>query len=427
MTAFARLLSAGAVTMAIVGSVAPSLHGRNPQAGSQQLAFRSGTALVEVDAIVVDTQDKFVTGLQASDLELFEDGKPEKIEQFYLVTHDRGAREASVSGQTIAQDEHEAQRVFVMLFDEGHLGDESLIRIKLGAEAFIREQMTTGDGGGVFVNGGMYHGRLTTSKPELIAGVQAVRPAFGNRQSLLAPFREFPRIPSEIDAARITDGARELVDELGVKACRDDPGDCEVAGGLQQVENQIQQKARLYIRQARMMTAQTLQNLQIVARGLSRIPGRKTVVFMSEGFFVEESRGVLQTIAAQAARGGTTIYSIDGRGLINGLSPNPDVVMRTRARSTAFDTGEDGPTILTAGTGGMMVRNTDDMSRAFGLIVRDTSTYYVIGYQPDNSTMDGKFRKIEVKSKVPNLKVRARKGYAAIALPPQEVIWGSGK
>ena len=47
-----------------------------------------------------------------------------------------------------------------------------------------------------------------------------------------------------------------------------------------------------------------------------------------------------------------------------------------------------------------MVRNIDDMSRAFGLIVRDTSTYYVIGYQPDNAMMDGKFRRIEVKIEV---------------------------
>jgi hypothetical protein len=37
--------------------------------------------------------------------------------------------------------------------------------------------------------------------------------------------------------------------------------------------------------------------------------------------------------------------------------------------------------------------------------------------------MDGKFRKIELKSKVPNLKVRARKGYAAVALPPQAAMW----
>src|SRR5439155_19535196 len=143
-----------------------------------------------------------------------------------------------------------------------------------------------------------------------------------------------------------------------------------------------------------------------------------------EGCFVEDSRSALETIAAQSARSGITIYSIDGRGLINGLSVNPDVVKRDRSRSAAFDTGEDGPNILTQGTGGFMVRNIDDMTRAFGLIVRDTSTYYVIGYQPDNATMDGKVRKIEVKSSVPGVKVRARKSYAAVALPPQEAIWG---
>jgi VWFA-related protein len=98
------------------------------------------------------------------------------------------------------------------------------------------------------------------------------------------------------------------------------------------------------------------------------------------------------------------------------------VVTTDRGRSTAFDTADDGPTILTANTGGFIVRNIDDMSRAFGMIVRDTSTYYVIGYQPDNSTMDGKYRRIDVKSKVPGLSVRARKGYAAIALPPQEAL-----
>jgi hypothetical protein len=61
------------------------------------------------------------------------------------------------------------------------------------------------------------------------------------------------------------------------------------------------------------------------------------------------------------------------------------------------------------------------------MIVRDTSTYYVIGYQPDNPTMDGKVRKIEVKTDVPGTKVRARKSYAATKLPPQEAIWGFTK
>ena len=156
---------------------------------------------------------------------------------------------------------------------------------------------------------------------------------------------------------------------------------------------------------------------------MSRLPGRKTVVFMTGGFFVEDSRSALQIIAAQAARRGTTIYSIDGRGLINTMSANPDVVRRERARSTVFDTGDDGPAILTRETGGLMIHSLDDMAQAFGRVVRDTSTYYVIGYQPANLVMDGKFRRIEVKAKSGQLQVRARSGYIAVTLPPQTPMW----
>src|SRR5262249_2010205 len=134
---------------------------------------------------------------------------------------------------------------------------------------------------------------------------------------------------------------------------------------------------------------------------------------------------LMEKIAAQAARSGITIYTIDGRGLINGISPNPDAVRASRARSTSFDTGEDGPKILTANTGGFMVHSVDDISLAFGRIVRDTSTYYVIGYQPKDSRMDGKVRKIDVRTSVPGAKVRARTGYTAVALPPQEAIWST--
>jgi VWFA-related protein len=313
------------------------------------------------------------------------------------------------------------------VFDEAHLANDSLLRVKKGAEGFIRDMIHDGDAGGVFLGGGMYRGRLTVDKTELLAGVRAVQPSFDNRQAILAPFVEWPRIPSETDAARIADGAREVTNSLGVKACQDDPPACASEGGLANVENLIQRKARLYIRQARMMTQQTIQNLEKVARGLARIPGRKTVVLMTEGFFVEDSRSALEILAAQAARSGVTIYAIDGRGLINGMSANSDAAKRERPRTAAFDTGEDGPTILTQGTGGFVVRNLDDMSRAFGLIVRDTSTYYVIGYQPENPKMDGKVRKIEVKSSLPGVKVRARKSYAAVELPPQQAIWGFTK
>ncbi|MEO6213389.1 MAG: VWA domain-containing protein [Vicinamibacterales bacterium] len=385
--------------------------------------FKSTTALVEVDAIILDKNGQFVPGLKAEDLELREEGKPQQIQQFYMVTHDRAQRSDLPDVAQLPNAQQAGHRVFVILFDEGHLANDSLLRSKAGAENFINRQLGPGDIGGIFVDGGMFKGRMTTDRAELLSGVRAVHPAFDNRQALLAPFREFPRIPSEVDATRVADGARELVDDLGTKACNEDPQACSAAGGLQAVENLIQMKSRLYVRQARMLTSQTLQNLRTVIKGLSHFPGRKTVVFMTEGFYVEESRSTLEQVSAQASRAGVTIYSIDGRGNINTMSANTDVVRMERARSTAFDTGTDGPTILTAGTGGFMVSGIDDMSRAFGLVVRDTSTYYVIGYQPANTKMDGKFRKIELKSKVPGLKIRARRGYAATELPPQDAIW----
>jgi len=425
---FARLTVSGAAALIAFGTARPSGPAyAEASAARQQATFKSTSALVEVDAVVLDKAGNFVPGLKVENITILENGKPQKIQQFFMVTNNLGQTPGALASEHADEARYGAHRVFVMVFDEAHLANESLTRVKQGAEGFIRDMIHDGDAGGVFLSGGMYKGRLTVDKGELLAGVRAVQPAFENRQAILAPFVEWPRIPSETDAARIADGAREVTDALGVKACQEDSAACASEGGIGNVENLIQRKARLYVRQARMMTQHTIQNLETVARGLARIPGRKTVVFMSEGFFVEDSRSALQNLAAQAARSGITIYSIDGRGLINGLSANVDAGKRERPRTAAFDTGEDGPTILTQGTGGFVVRNLDDMSRAFGLIVRDTSTYYVIGYQPDNPTMDGKVRKIEVKSSLPGVSVRARKSYAAVELPPQQAIWGFTK
>jgi VWFA-related protein len=407
---------------------AVTLHAQSAQSPPQpQTTFRSSTALVEVDAIMFDKAGKFVPGLKAEDVRLFEDGKPQTIRQFYMVTHTFGSSPDAPVSEFADQADFKTHRLFVILFDESSLANESLARAKKGAEQFVKEQMAEEDAGGIFVSGGMFKSLLTTDKIQLISGIHAVKPAFDNRQQLLASFREFPQIESEIDAQRIAEGSRQVVEQLAASACQSNPLECKADGGQAELENRIQQKANIYVRQARMLTRQTIDNLELVAKGLGKMPGRKTVIFITEGFMVDEFRTTLQMVAGEAARSGVTIYSIDARGLVNRLSPNPDVVMPEQGRSTSFDTGEDAANILTAGTGGFMVRGIDDMGRAFGLIAHDTSTYYVIGYQPENSKMDGKFRKIELKTSRPDVKIRARTGYVATDLPPQQSLWGPGK
>lgn len=422
----ARLVCCAAVATVLIDPIqSDPVQGQSQTSTTQAPTFKTTTSLVEVDFVAFDGQGKFVPGLMPEDLALFEDGKRQSIQNFYLVTHDASLRTSAAAAMANGTPAERARRVFIVLFDESHLANDSLMRSQKGAETFIQTQIGPGDVGGVFVNGSMYRGRLTTDKNELLAGVKSARPAFENRQALLAPFRDFPRIPSEMDAVRIEQGAREVVDQLGLDACRRDPFLCQQEGGVDQVENLLQRKAKLYVRQARSLTARTIQNLQYVVNGLSRLPGRKTVMFVTEGFFVEESREILQTVAGQAARAGTTIYSVDGRGLIStGANADPDVTSASMSRSTSFDAGEDAPFILTMGTGGLSIRHVDDVGRALNMIARDTSTYYVIGYQPANGTMDGTFRKIEVRANVDGLHIRARKGYLATKLPPLEQIRG---
>ena len=282
-----------------------------------------------------------------------------------------------------------------------------------------------GDVAGVMVNGELHQSKLTTDKGALLSGVRAAKPMIESRETLLAKFREFPRIPSEHDAMRIADGSREVTNRLGLQACKDSPWEpvCSMPGGIQFVENEIQKKARYFISQSRVLTTQTMQSLLAMIDSLSRFTGRKTIVLVTEGFFSIESRATLEKVAGQAARAGVTIYSIDTRGLINRSAGNADAVRQDPGRSLTFDSGDDGPNILTQGTGGFMVHGTDDMTGAFKRIAQDTSTYYVIGYQPSNPSMDGKFRKIEVKARSRDMHVRARKGYIASQLPPQESLW----
>jgi VWFA-related protein len=391
---------------------------QSPPAQQPGAVFRATTTFIEVDVMVRDDHDKFVRDLTAKDLEVYEDGKRQVIEQCYLVAPDTPMGGTPLTGDALPGSGSGTHRLFVLVFDETDLETSALMRIKQGARDFLSASFKDGDFGGVVVNGLLYQGRITRSAPTLVAAIQAVKPAFDSRDTRLRPFREFPRIPGEAEAARLALGDRMLLDDLGNQACRDDPFACSELGGLQNVENKLQLKARAYIGQARDATRSTLASIQNVIAALAALPGRKTVVFFSDGFFSSESQGPLRQLAGMAARAGVAIYGIDGRGMNGGPPQGPDVVTTARPLSGGLDTSDDGPFVLADGTGAFVVRHVTDVAHALDVIAVDTSTYYVVGYRPTNPVMDGKFRKISVKAKTPGLRVRARTGYLATDLPP---------
>ena len=401
-----------ATTLVTAAALTLGLAAGSPQ---QPPAFRSSVDLVEVDVIVRDRDGRFVTDLKASDLELYENGELQRIVDFYLV---RGRDPVPAASLTEAPDPRSAGRRFVFVFDERHLSRAAVQRLRQAAVDFVAAHFQPGDYGGVFHDGGMANGRLTSLKAEVVASLKRVTPASETRARRLALFREFPRIDGEHEATRIEAGDTRTLENAAQENCLEEPDLCSQEGGAEMVEHRLEQKAREYIAESRAATARVLQSLTMVARGLAGMPGRKTVIFLSDGFFVEESRAVLRQIAALAARNGVTIYGVDGRGSAGGGRALPDASSQGRSISTAFDTAEDGPAILAAETGGFVVRGSDNFRQALGRIAEDTSTYYVVGYQPAAFKLDGKLRKIEVRVKEEGVRVRARKGYLATPLPP---------
>jgi len=71
---------------------------------------------------------------------------------------------------------------------------------------------------------------------------------------------------------------------------------------------------------------------------------------------------------------------------------------------------------MTEETGGRVIdvgNKPDKMRDAFDQIAQELRSQYNIGFTPTNTSTDGGFRKLELKSK-PDLKIQARKGYYAV-------------
>jgi hypothetical protein len=69
---------------------------------------------------------------------------------------------------------------------------------------------------------------------------------------------------------------------------------------------------------------------------------------------------------------------------------------------------------LAENTDGRAIVNRNDIATGMKQITRDSSAYYLIGYNSVQAPTDGKFHEIKVRVKRPGVQVRARRGYWAL-------------
>jgi VWFA-related protein len=135
---------------------------------------------------------------------------------------------------------------------------------------------------------------------------------------------------------------------------------------------------------------------------LSKEVGRKAMILLTDGED-EGSRLKLQDAIEAAQRADSIVYVLlcADRGFYGAHG--------------AFYSGEGEMRKLTETTGGRMINvgnKLDKLRDAFDQIAAELRSQYDLGYTPANSALDGRYRKLEIKSKQ-NYKIQARAGYYA--------------
>ena len=397
--------------------------------------FRAGANLVRVDAYV--SKDAVaVEDLTAADFTVFEDDKPQAIENFELIKarkpNPQTERTDPTSVRDMNQQVGDTARVFTLFFDPLHVQVEGSYRAQkpiidtldkvIGPDDLVGamtpdmspssvtysrrtgsiERMVTdtwywgGKGRGAAMSAEeealtlCYAANAPKDQvlPELIGRLrekhtlEALDGLVGHLE-LLRPERKFVLVftegwplyrPNE-SLARVLNGVVPTGDPVAV-----DPR----TGGFRRNSDDPQ------------------------SGGKTQESCDRTRTLLAYSDHDTEFRQLLQ----RANRANVSFYPIDTRGLIVfdtpiqfGVPPAVDQAWLTRRYDALRD--------MASQTDGQAILNVADVSKAMQKAFADVGSYYLLSYYSTNQKLDGRFRRIRVEVKRDGVDVRSRPGYLA--------------
>jgi VWFA-related protein len=386
-----------------------------PQQPESDEVVRITTNLVQVDAVITDKDGKLVTDLEPEDVEIFEDGRKQKITHFsYNATtteqpvKETSSKPADKNAPPVPPARlrpEDVRRTIALVVDDLGLSFESTHYVREALKKFVDRQMQPGDLVAIIrTSGGM--GALqqfTSDKRQLYAAIERVKWYASGRSGVSAFAPITPPTPGEHGAD--IDAATEDLNQF-----RED-----------------------------VYAVGTLGAVNYVVRGLRELPGRKSILLISDGFRIyshdDPTRNYrtlqkLQRLIDEAGRASVVIYTMNATGLQTLMPTAADDfsgrdfqqmqdAMSDR-RMVAFET-QEGLDYLAYETGGMPIKNTNDLSGGIRRVLADQRGYYLIGYRPDQSTFDPRtgrrrFHHVTVKVKrTGKFNVRMRHGFYGVS------------
>ncbi len=411
------------------------MEGRQPDPPDSAV-FRVGTTLVQVDAVVTDSKGHQVTGLSAADFELYADGKLQTITHFSYVTVAppgtlRGPTRATAKDPATAPPPIEnmrpddVRRTIVLMVDDLNLSFESLAFVRASLLKFVDQQMQPGDLIAVCRTGAGSSAlqQFTSDRRVARSVISSLKwnPNGSGGATFLEPVTQDSDTRSPIELARSS--------TLGE--------DVPVFNGVSVPSPRSSQQLDSLRRNT--LSAGALGAIDYMVQALRSMPGRKSVVLLSDGFTLDsrDDRVVasLRHLVDRANRSGTVIYTIHAAGLLS-LQPDasdnprlanveahqghidPQAVLSNLAsrRSEQLYLSQAGLDYLAGVTGGIAYRNGNDLNWDLARMLEDQRGYYLLGYSPPSGTFDEKkgerpYHYLRVVLKTKGLTVRSRSGF----------------
>lgn len=406
--------------------------------------FRSDTQVVLLDVVARDAKGRAVPDLRLEELQVFEDGKRCDVQSFRLVRARRSGPEAptpetppaAVATQSEAVDTSAPSRanLVVLLFDRLLVPQAPYAR--QGALALLDRPFPANTWFAVFKVSNIGTQMLqpfTANRERLRAAVLAATTGDESRGAAVAEPK--PTTPTPDAAAA---DLQRPPDAPPLPAAPFDVISERVQTNLSGLSRRVQELDTLY-------------GIRAIARGLGVVRGRKSILYFGVGReFPHETSYVYDATVSDANRANVTIHTVDVRGLtsarVGGRSAFDSAIGQYSASGATGGgrgaIGNESWTVATEGgdrgggplgdgskelkekggsfldnvardTGGLAIRDTNDLGAGLGRVFDELGEYYELVYTPADPTTDGRFHRIAAKVTRPGVRVRTRSGYFA--------------
>jgi VWFA-related protein len=448
---------------------------RDAQQQGDEDVVRITTNLIQVDAVVLDSHGRQVTDLSADDFELSEDGRAQAITNFsYIDTtpdakprarpdaHTAGTASSKRSTGSAAPppparfSPSATRRVFAFVVDDLGLTFEATAYVRTFLKDFVKEQMRPGDLVAVVrTSAGVGALQQFSADPRLVErAVERIRFQPGFR----APTGSFAVPDDKTRPAGKESGSKDNAKHDTKKNVSDDAKRRDENDDSKNRKDNSKENSEAVADRDALFTVGTLGALNYVLRGASELPGRKSVVLITEQarIFRMTSRDAsvreyLQRMADLANRASATVYDLDAAdlkperlgsrlGIVTSIpsapasagatgntgssadamnAPKQSFTNMGLAEAMLNDQALSGKNALyQTRTALRFLAKQTGGAQVFGVerVIEDQRGFYLIGYRPDEKTFDPQkagqvFHNITVRVKRPGLRVRHRTGF----------------